>query len=337
MKIEQSQLALSCNHQAERQSTSFSAVCPAGSETLFGDFFRQYLAAPASPADAPKEGVFALGAETAPRIRHLFEELLAALREILLKAGEGQSTDCCKASDLAGAMGDAVRAGPSASQSRWTRLDFQRLSEKELTQVSAQGCVTTADGREIAFKLDLGMSREAELTRLGLKSGSLGRLVDPLVINFDGTAAELVGQTFRFDLNGDGQQEDIPLLAGGRGFLAFDRNSDGRIENGSELFGALSGQGFEELARLDQDKNGWLDEADPDFERLSVWKPAAEGEGLRETLAQAGVGAIGLSSVSSPFQIKGDGLVSRGLIRETGVWLAEDGRVGSVQQVDLAV
>lgn len=48
----------------------------------------------------------------------------------------------------------------------------------------------------------------------------------------------MTSQRFKFDLNADGQNEDINFATNGSGYLALDRNGDGRINNGSELFGA---------------------------------------------------------------------------------------------------
>ena len=57
---------------------------------------------------------------------------------------------------------------------------------------------------------------------------------DPLVINFSGSAAQLTDQFFRFDLDGDGQQENLPTLASGSGYLFFDRNGDGRMDGNKD-------------------------------------------------------------------------------------------------------
>lgn len=43
------------------------------------------------------------------------------------------------------------------------------------------------------------------------------KLVDPLVLNFNGIAAELTDLTFAFDLNSNGSKEQIAQLGGGSG------------------------------------------------------------------------------------------------------------------------
>lgn len=42
--------------------------------------------------------------------------------------------------------------------------------------------------------------------------------------------------------------------------LSLDQNGNGEIDNGTELFGTKSGDGFADLARYDLDYNGWIDE-----------------------------------------------------------------------------
>jgi hypothetical protein len=62
--------------------------------------------------------------------------------------------------------------------------------EREDMGFRAQGIIRTADGRELAFSLELEMSREyIEKNMLSIRAGDAP--VDPLVINFDGNAADL--------------------------------------------------------------------------------------------------------------------------------------------------
>ena len=212
------------------------------------------------------------------------------------------------------------------------------LEESEHTQFSAEGVVRTRDGQEIRFSLQLEMQRyHREESRTSLRLGDAAVPVDPLVVNFDGTAAQLQDLRFDFDLNGDGQNEAVPMLAGARGYLALDRNQNERIDNGLELFGPATGNGFTELATHDGDGNGWIDENDAAFHQLRIWTPAADGIGTLRTLQEAGVGAVHLGSVDTPFSLRSADNSPLGAIRATSAYLHEDGRAGTVQQIDLAV
>ena len=125
----------------------------------------------------------------------------------------------------------------------------------------------------------------------------------------------------------------MALPTSGSRFLALDRNRNGRFDDGSELFGARSGDGFAELAALDDDGDGWIDEDDAAFEQLRVW----DGETTAQSLREAGVGAIHVGSVRTPFTLGGSDATATGLVRSTGVWLAESGEAHTVQQVDIVI
>lgn len=214
----------------------------------------------------------------------------------------------------------------------------ESYSESEQTSFEANGVVKTADGKEITFSLSLSMSRSYhEESDVSIRAGDARKKQDPLVLNFSGTAAQLTSQRFQFDLNADGKTEDINFAASGSGFLALDRNGDGEINNGSELFGARSGDGFAELAALDADRNGWIDENDGAYDQLRVWTKDNTGKDQLATLRQANVGALSLGRVETPFDLKDSSNALQGQIRSTGIFLQEDGKAGTMQQVDLTV
>lgn len=252
------------------------------------------------------------------------EEFSAGIRQV-----ESQSTTAGVGATTAGQAGWGVE------------YDYHAIREEfEQTTFSAEGTIRTADGQEISFKLDVEMTRHyREETNVSLRAGDAVRK-DPLVINFGGTAAQLDGQAgrrFRFDLDGDGRKELLPLFASGSGYLAFDRNGNGRIDSGKELFGPQTGNGFAELARLDSDGNGWIDENDADFGKLSVWTPAADGDGQLQPLAALGIGALGLARVATPFALRGERNADLGVVKASGVYLTEAGQSGSLQEIDLTV
>lgn len=207
--------------------------------------------------------------------------------------------------------------------------------QQEQLQFSASGQVTTADGRVLDFDLALDMqyshySHESVSIRAG------GQLTDPLVINYGGHAVELGSQTMQFDLNADGKADTLAMLKQGSAYLALDKNGNGRIDDGRELFGALTGNGFAELAAYDDDGNGFIDSADEVFKDLKLWIPDSKGGGRLLGLAEAGIGALGLRHVDGGFDLIADGQL-QGQVRSNGLFLFEDGRVGSMQQIDLVM
>lgn len=211
--------------------------------------------------------------------------------------------------------------------------------EAESTTFSAQGVVKTADGKEINFDLQLSMERSySREVNISVRQGDAARQKkDPLVINFGGTAAQLTSAKFSFDIDANGSNEQLSFVAPNSGFIALDKNNDGKINNGAELFGAKSGDGFKELAAYDLDKNGWIDENDAVFEQLKVWRKDAQGKDSLVGLKQSGVGALYLGNAATPFEIKTGSNESLGAVKASGIYLNENGSAGTLQQVDLTV
>ena len=205
--------------------------------------------------------------------------------------------------------------------------------ETENTGFATQGTVKCADGREINFNLNVTMSRSfQEYYEENVRMMEVS-MCDPLVINLDGNIAELSDQTFLFDLDGDGQKDEINRLGAGSGFLALDKNGDGVINDGNELFGTKSGNGFADLAAYDTDHNGFIDEGDEIWDKLKIWVMDENGEGL----AEKGVGAICLQNAVTDFAITDENNQAKGRIRNTGFFLYENGEAGSVQHVDMTL
>lgn len=232
-----------------------------------------------------------------------------------------------------------AEAGPPPVPRAGFGVAYDRVesySESEQTTFEASGVIKTSDGKEIKFSLNLAMQRQySETSTTSIRMGDATRKTDPLVINFDGTAAQLGEQRFAFDLNADGSNEQVNFVGSGSGFLALDLNGDGKVNDGKELFGPATGNGFNELARHDADGNGWIDESGPVFSRLKVWTRDGAGADSLKSLSALGVGAISLHAVATPFDIKTAGNQLLGSVVASSVYLKEDGSAGSVQQVDL--
>ncbi len=236
---------------------------------------------------------------------------------------------------------DEVTASPGGSHgtpvvSEVTESIQYFRSETEETCFSTNGKVVTADGREIDFNLELSMSRsftqyyEQNVT-------SLRVFTDPLVINLDSAIADVSDVKIRFDLDCDGQEDEIGALGCGSGYLALDQNGDGVINDGSELFGTSSGNGFADLAKYDSDGNGWIDEADEIFDRLVIAILKEDGTQELVKLKERDIGAIYTGSATTQFSLNDPATnEERARIRQTGIFLYENGMMGTVQHLDLA-
>lgn len=265
-------------------------------------------------------------------IRYIFELLFAARRNQLNRWLRSNGFDTENLQEVQSVQPHTLVTNVKVlSYSQETYFE-----ETESADFSAVGTVKTTDGREINFNVNVGMSREfQEYYREDMELASF-TMCDPLVINLDTDAVQLQDQTFYFDIDADGEQDEISRLGAGSGYLALDKNEDGIINDGSELFGTVSGNGFADLAKYDEDGNGWIDENDGVWDKLKIWAKDENGNDVLYRLTEKGVGAVCLQNVITDFTQKGSGGQTLGAVRNTGVFLYENGNVGTVQHVDVA-
>ncbi|MDL2301157.1 hypothetical protein LJC58_02260 [Lachnospiraceae bacterium OttesenSCG-928-D06] len=261
-------------------------------------------------------------------IRYIFDMLFRGREERMPRAGKSS-------------MGDWLLNNKDFQSVQVQEVTTMNLSveswekEWEHTSFESTGTVKLADGREISFQLEIAMSREFEQyysEEIDLQSISF---CDPLVINLDSNIASVSDQKFFFDIDADGELDEISMLSAASGYLALDKNKDGKIGDGSELFGTKSGNGFADLSAYDQDGNGWIDENDDVFHDLKIWSMNADGEAVLYSLSEKGVGAICLRNGATDFTLTGKNNETNGAIRNTGIFLYENGNVGTVQHVDM--
>jgi hypothetical protein len=135
----------------------------------------------------------------------------------------------------------------------------------------------------------------------------------PILIDLENDGIHLTGidDPVRFDIDANGTPDLISWTDRGDGFLVLDRNGNGLIDDGGELFGnstllvdgtrALNG--YEALAELDSSFLGGnqdhvIDSRDGAFGLLQLWTDRnhdgiSQPEEL-QTLAEAGIRRIGL-------------------------------------------
>lgn len=104
---------------------------------------------------------------------------------------------------------------------------------------------------------------------------------DPLAIDLDGDGLKTLGidSQVHFDHDGDGIRTVTGWIAPEDGFLVMDRNHNGIIDHGRELFGdstplasgATARNGFAALAAQDTNQDGVVDRNDDDWNRLQIW------------------------------------------------------------------
>jgi Ca2+-binding RTX toxin-like protein len=135
----------------------------------------------------------------------------------------------------------------------------------------------------------------------------------PLILDLDGDGIETVGLDagIQFDLNNDGFRQTVAWAGADDGLLALDRDGDGRITGGFELFGnhtslqngKTAANGFLALADFDSNNDGWIDANDDIWGDLRIWRDINQNgdseEGELFTLDDLGVARLNLNYVNS--------------------------------------
>lgn len=197
----------------------------------------------------------------------------------------------------------------------------------EAISADFSGSVTLEDGGSFSWSMQFAMSYE----EFSYSQRTEQPMKDPLVMSFNGHPVELSGQSSAFNLSENAKR--IQQLAQGQYYLAKDSNNNGAVDSGKELFGPTTGQGFAELAAYDKDQNDLIDQQDPIWQSLWLWRP--EDKGLY-SLKEMGVAALSVDSIATPFSLRHKDEV-RGWLERSSIFITEDKDVGLLQQIDLKV
>ena len=140
------------------------------------------------------------------------------------------------------------------------------------------------------------------------------KAVSPLILDLDGDGVETLSYTsgIFFDHDGDGFAEETGWVGKDDGLLVWDRNGNGQIDDGSELFGnnaylpggGRASDGFAALALFDSNGDGKIDANDERFHELRVWRDSNSSAGVDAgelmTLSEANVRSIDLATPATP-------------------------------------
>ena len=178
----------------------------------------------------------------------------------------------------------------SRSSSMSLALDETGLSFS-WTQTEAFAATITGEGFSISIAGVRVQSFQLELEREVAQS-------DPLQIDLSGDGFETTGLSWsvRFDITGDGVAEDVSVASDDDTVLALDRNDNGRIDSGKELFGEQNGHanGYAQLRRYDDNRDGLIDASDSIFTALKLLRWQTDGSQQLQTLSEAGIASLSL-------------------------------------------
>ncbi len=182
-------------------------------------------------------------------------------------------------------------------------------------------------GIQLTFRFEISVSAQFTFQEL---QGEVQQ-ADPIILDLNGNGFDLTHYRdgARFDILGNGRAAPTAFVTGGDAFLAIDRNADGIINSGRELFGDQNGaaNGFEELRKLDSNGDGVIDRHDADFDKLLLWRDNGNGitdPGELISLRNAGIAAIRLD-----YRNVNHGAAGGNRIAQLATFQWTDGRTGA--------
>ncbi len=185
--------------------------------------------------------------------------------------------------------------------------------------------LTNANNNEIEISF---IQQNQSSSSITLES-STTEVSDPLILNLDNTDFSFTpGQSISFDLNADGHFDKISNLNSGNSFLAYDKNNNGTIDDGSELFGDTRGaaDGFDDLRNYDLNDDNQINAQDKIFESLLLLNFDSQGHQTTRTLSSEEITSLSLNIKQNNQLYQNDNL----LVSESSFKRSDDslGRVG---------
>ncbi|WP_289078787.1 hypothetical protein [uncultured Thalassospira sp.] len=206
-----------------------------------------------------------------------------------------------------------INLGVLSASSQRVEIDISAF-EAKFSRIGGQANVSISE-----FKAHIEMVR-IEIAQIFQQ--------DPLILDLDGNGIDITslkdGQLF--DIDGDGTIDQTAWIKGADALLALDRNGDGEINDGRELFGDQHGakDGFAELSKFDDNLDGLIDQQDGVFSSLVLLRT----DGSQQGLADAGIKSISLAMVTPiDKRLIGGDLVAQSQFER------DDGSTGQVGEV----
>ncbi|MGY0341746.1 calcium-binding protein [Xylella fastidiosa] len=251
---------------------------------------------------------------------------------------------------------DDVLSGATATWNRWMQPLFDQL--RDMIRDSIQHGADAVRQTLHDWWTHLGDAYHRLSEKLHTDNASLLDLLhdlfrysrdvrDPLVLDLDGDGIETVaaGKHILFDHDGDGITHASGWIKSDDGLLVLDRNGNGRIDNGSELFGAdtvlanghTAASGFAALRDLDSNADGVFSAADSRFTDVRVWRDLNQ-DGQSQANELFTLSTLGIASITlTPTDTQRVNLGNGNVMDARGSYTRTDGRSGTVGNLQLGV
>ncbi|MGB9992125.1 heme utilization protein, partial [Massilia sp. SM-13] len=223
---------------------------------------------------------------------------------------------------------DDVRAMQSADMQALSTSTFAAMTTSQFAAMTEQQIVglSTAQIHAMNSSQLHAWSTDQQAAMTSAQVAALDGFLTPIMLDLDGNGVMTtsIRAGTRFDLDADGRSDNTGWVDKADGLLVRDRNGDGVINDGSELFGSAvtladgskARDGYQALRELDSNGDGTLDARDTGFTQLKVWVDA-DGDGISQTgevrvLGEAGIASLSLNAAQTDIDSNGNriGLVS---------------------------
>jgi hypothetical protein len=265
-----------------------------------------------------------------------------------LLAIDGLSTQAVLAlapEEIIGLTSTQIRALTTAQLKSLSSAQANTLAPEQLSELSTNQVI--ALDQVAGLSLSSRQLSALSETLYDIHTGSSAELkrLTPLALDLNGDGIHSISAASGvvFDVNADGQSEQVGWLSAGDAWLALDRNGNGLIDDGSELFGcgtrmsdgSKALDGFAALRMLDNNQDGAIDADDSSFDKLLIWADsnlnAKTDLGEIQTLSQADIKVLSLSNHATSILDQGN------LIGLVGSYTTSDGKSRDLVDIWLRV
>ncbi len=155
---------------------------------------------------------------------------------------------------------------------------------------------------------------------------------DPLMFDLDGNGSISttgVDAGLNFDIDGDGTAEKSSFVGGNDAILAYDKNGNGVLDSGRELFGDQNGaaNGYAELSIYDSNADGRIDSTDPIFDKLRLVKN--RGADTFDMSNAQSLRDVGISSIDLTYRNVAGETGAGDKVAQAGSYTRTDGSEGA--------
>jgi Ca2+-binding RTX toxin-like protein len=165
----------------------------------------------------------------------------------------------------------------------------------------------------------------------------------PIVLDLDSDGVETRGVNAgaHFDHGGDGFKERTGWTGPDDGLLVWDRNGDGQINGGSELFGnrtllpdgvTPAANGFAALAARDANGDGKIDANDPIWVNLKIWRDA-DSDGVSTPAELVTPADLGITAINTGYTTSNVVDAQSNEHRQIGSFNKADGSTGAAEDI----